>query len=90
MCCMQGRIVNGCDGKVGGVDRYECTAEGPSGKMLTLSIRLPYNEYKLHCIKCTKDKKIIIKSFIIQQFRTIKTKEKPVIAEKISNVTTAG
>ena len=48
MCCRQGEIKNGCDGKVGGVDRYECTAEAPKGKMLTLSIRLPCNGYKLN------------------------------------------
>ena len=48
MCCRQGEIKNGCDGKVGGVDRYECTAEAPKGKMLTLSIRLPCNAYKLN------------------------------------------
>ena len=87
MCCMQGRIVNGCDGKVGGVDRFECTAEAPGGKMLILSIRLSCNAYTLNRIR---DKKIIINHFIIQRFLTIKTKEKPAHAEKESNVTTAG
>ena len=68
MCCRQGEIKNGCDGKVGGVDRYECTAEAPSGKMLSLSTRLPVMHtnyingiFLKFFIKCTKDKKIMDK-----------------------------
>ena len=33
-CCMQGKFGGGCDGKVGGVDQFECTGEDPGGKML--------------------------------------------------------
>ena len=38
MCCKQGRILNGCDGIIGGADEHECTAEEPG--MMYLKNRL--------------------------------------------------
>ena len=51
MCCKRGRIVNGCDGKIGGVDEHECAKEAPGGKMFMPSF---YNSLYLITISNRK------------------------------------
>ena len=88
---MQGKFGGGCDGKVGGVDQFECTGEDPGGKMLKYIYAKNKRFIKVYK-NSLKFKKLIIYYYIIQRLLITLMKEKHVhsAADNLFYVISAG